>query len=89
MHIEGQGEAVKMAGAIHEAVGMTKTPVPDSATASSETLGIDRKAIEETLGRSGRVNAGILQSGVPRAETITGNGMTLPPALGVATAINF
>src|SRR5216684_2907081 len=71
-----------------EAVGLTKTPGPDSATApaSSETLGIDQKAIEEILGRSGKVNAGILQFGVPRAETITENGVTVPPALGVATA---
>ena len=91
MHIEGQGDAVKMAGAIHEALGLTKTPGPDSgtATASSEPLGIDQKAIEDILGRSGKVNGGILQFGVPRAETITENGMTVPPALGVATAINF
>ena len=91
MHIEGQGDAVKMAGAIHEALGLTKTPGPDSgtATASSEPLGIDQKAIEDILGRSGKVNSGILQFGVPRAETIIENGMTVPPALGVATAINF
>jgi uncharacterized protein DUF1259 len=91
MHIEGQGDAVKMAGAIHEALGLTKTPGPDSgtATASSEPLGIDQKAIEDILGRSGKVNGGILQFGVPRAETIIENGMTVPPALGVATAINF
>jgi len=91
MHIEGHGEAVQMAPAIHEAVGLTKTPGPDSATApaSSETLGIDQKAIAEILGRGRKVNAGILQFGVPRAETITENGMTVPPALGVATAINF
>jgi hypothetical protein len=91
MHIEGHGEAVQMARAIHKAVGLTKTPGPHSATApaSSETLDIDPKAIEEILGRSGKVNAGILQFGAPRAETITENGMTVPPALGVATAINF
>ena len=35
------------------------------------------------------MNGGILQFGVPRAETIIENGMTVPPALGVATAINF
>jgi len=83
MHIEGHGEAV-LARAIHEAVGLTKTPGPDSATApaSSETLGIGQKAIEEILGRSGKVNAGILQFDVPRAETITENGMTVPPAPG-------
>jgi hypothetical protein len=91
MHIEGHGDAVKMAGAIHEALGLTKTPGPDSATApaSPEPLGIDQKAIEEILGRSGKVNSGILQFGVPRAETITENRMTVPPALGVATAITF
>jgi Domain of Unknown Function (DUF1259) len=91
MHIEGHGDAVKMAGAIHEALGLTKTPGPDSAPApaSSEPLGIDQKAIEEILGRNGKVNGGILQFGVPRAETIKDNGMTVPPALGVATAINF
>jgi hypothetical protein len=91
MHIEGHGDAVKMAGAIHEAVGLTKTPGPDSgsAPASSETLGIDQKAVEEILGRSGKVNGGILQFGLPRAETIAENGMIVPPALGVATALNF
>jgi len=91
MHIEGHGDAVKMAGAIHEALGLTKTPGPDSGTATqtSEPLGFDQKAIEDILGRSGKVNGGILQFGVPRAETIIENGMTVPPALGVATAINF
>ena len=91
MHIEGHGEAVQMVPAIQEAVGLTKTPLPDSGTAtpSSEPLGIDQKAIEDILGRSGKVNGGILQFGVPRAETIIENGMTVPPALGVATAINF
>ena len=35
------------------------------------------------------MNGGILQFGVPRAETITENAMVLPPNMGVATAINF
>jgi hypothetical protein len=52
-------------------------------------LGIDQKAVEEALGRSGKVNGGILQFGVPRSETISDGGMTVPPAMGVATAINF
>jgi hypothetical protein len=30
MHIEGHGEAVRMARAIHEAVGLTKTPLSHS-----------------------------------------------------------
>jgi hypothetical protein len=91
MHISGHGDTVKMAHVIHDAVALTKTPGPDagSAPAQSEPLGIDQKAIEEALGRSGKVNGGILQFGVPRAETITENAMVVPPSMGVATAINF
>ena len=91
MHIESHGDGVKMAHAIHDAVALTKTPGPDAsgAAVSSEPLGIDQKAVEQALGRSGKVNGGILQFGVPRAETITENAMVLPPSMGVATAINF
>jgi biotin operon repressor len=91
MHIASHGDAVKMAHAVHDAVAMSKTPGPDTsgAPASSEPLGIDQKAIEDSLGRSGKVNGGILQFGVPRAEAITENGMVVPPTMGVATAINF
>ena len=91
MHIESHGDAVKMAHAIHDAVALTKTPGPDSSgtAPASEPLGIDQKAVEEGLGRSGKVNGGILQFGVPRAEGITENAMPIPPPMGVATAINF
>src|SRR5438270_4480787 len=91
MHISGNGDAVKMAHAIHEAIALTKTPGPDAAgaAAAQEPLGIDQKAIEGALGRSGKVNGGILQFGIPRAETITDEGMTIPPTMGVGTAINF
>jgi hypothetical protein len=81
---------VKMARAIHDAVALTKTPGPDGGGApSSEPPGIDQKKIEELLGQSGKVNGGILQFSVPRAETITDSAMIVPPAMGVATAINF
>jgi hypothetical protein len=91
MHIASHGDAVKMAHAIHDAVALSKTPGPDavSAPATAEPLGIDQKAIEDALGRSGKVNGGILQFGVPRAEAITEGAMVVPPTMGVATAINF
>jgi biotin operon repressor len=91
MHVAGHGDAVKMAHAIHDAVALTKTPGPDtgSGPASSEPMGIDQKAVEEALGRSGKVNGGILQFGVPRADSITEEGMVVPTSMGVATAINF
>ena len=45
--------------------------------------------MEEALGRSGKVNGGILQFGVPRAENVTEEGMIVPPSMGIGTAINF
>jgi biotin operon repressor len=91
MHIASHGDAVKMAHAIHDAVALTKTPGPDAggSPVATEALGIDQKAVEDALGRSGKVNGGILQFGVPRAEAITEDGMPVPPTMGVATAINF
>ena len=91
MHIASRGDAVKMAAAIHDALALSKTPGPDAAgtAASNELSGIDQKKIEEALGRSGKVNGGILAFGVPRAETITDAAMVLPPSMGVGTAINF
>ncbi|MBZ5719552.1 MAG: DUF1259 domain-containing protein [Acidobacteriia bacterium] len=91
MHIASHGDAVKMAHAIHDAVALTKTPGPDTAgvPVAQVELGIDQKKIEDILGHTGKVNGGILQIGVPRAETITENAMVVPPTMGVATALNF
>jgi hypothetical protein len=90
MHIASHGDAVKMARTIHDAIALTKTPGPDAgSTPAAEALGIDHKAVEEALGRSGKVNGGILQFGVPRAENITDEGMVVPPSMGIGTAINF
>ncbi len=92
MHVASHGDAVKMAKAIHDAVSLTKTPGPDAAGAaatSPEALGIEQKKIEDLIGHPGKVNGGILQFTVPRAEEITDNGMTVPPSMGVGTALNF
>ena len=96
MHIASHGDAAQMAKAIHDAVALTKTPAPDAVPASPISaapavieLGFDQKQVEQILGRTGKVNGGVLQIGVPRAETITDSGMTVPPSMGVATALNF
>jgi hypothetical protein len=91
MHIASHGDAVQMAKAIHEALALTKTPGPDAAPAPQPAaeLSFEQKEVEQVLGHTGKVNGGILQIGVPRAETITDSGMTVPPSMGVATALNF
>jgi hypothetical protein len=91
MHIASHGDPVQMAKAIHDAVALTKTPAPDASPAAQAAtdLGFDQKQVEQILGHAGKVNGGILQIGVPRSEKITDSGMTVPPSMGVATALNF
>jgi hypothetical protein len=90
MHVQGHGDAVKLAKTIHDAIALTKTPGADAAPSQSPSdLGIDQKQIEQAVGRSGKVNGGVLQFGVPRSEKIADSGMEIPPSMGVATALNF
>lgn len=88
MHFQGAGDPLKIAVALHAAVALTGTP-PGAQAAVPESLELDTAGINQVLGRAGKVNAGVYQVGVPRAERITEDGIELPPALGVATAINF
>src|SRR5215469_4506664 len=91
MHIASHGDPLQMAKAIRDALALTRTPPADAAATppSTSDLGFDQKQVEQTLGRSGKVNGGVLQFGVPRSETITDSGMSVPPTMGVATALNF
>ncbi len=91
MHIEGHGEAVKLAKAVHDALALTKTPPAETGAAPAEekNIGIDTAQIESTLGHKGKVNGGIFQVGVPRAEKIVDQGMAVPPSMGTATSLNF
>jgi hypothetical protein len=93
MHYSGHGDAVQLATSLREALSASATPLgqpPAAAAASGSGPDIDQKQVEAALGRTGRVNNGILQVSVARAEKITeGTAMELLPAMGVNTAINF
>jgi uncharacterized protein DUF1259 len=93
MHYSGHGEAQQLAAALHEALSASGTPLGQGGgPAPGATAGareIDQKQVEAALGRPGKVNGGILQVSVARAERITENGMELLPAMGVSTALNF
>ena|SRR2546429_398762 len=91
MHISATGDAVKIAKAIHDALSLSKTPftAPASGGDQSQDLGIDTKQLDQIMGQSGKVNGGVFQYSVPRAEAVNDNGMEVPPSMGLATAINF
>ena len=89
MHISGHGDAVKLATSLSATLALTKTPPASAAPVAQAEIDLDTKVVEQALGYKGKVNGGILQFTVPRAEKILDSGMEVPPAMGTATAINF
>ena len=88
MHIEGHGDAVALAHAIHDGLAMSKTPfAPPPGT--SQPTDIDMLGIDHILGFRGKDNGGIYQFGIPRAQPVTEQGMALPSPMGSAIGINF
>src|SRR3989442_1679090 len=90
MHIAGRGTPARLATALHAALALTATPFGAPAAAPpSGSFGIDTAQVAQILGYHGKVNGGVYQVGVPRAEQVTTDGVEVPPSMGLATAINF
>ncbi|HEV2992120.1 MAG TPA: DUF1259 domain-containing protein, partial [Candidatus Angelobacter sp.] len=89
MHIEGHGDAAKLAGSLKKTVALTKTPAPAAPPSTPPAIDLDTSTIDQTLGYKGKINGGVYQVGVPRAEKITDGGMPVPASMGLATALNF
>ena len=93
MHIHAMGDAVTIAKAIHDALALTKTPFAAASSTATAEIGIDTKQIDQIMGQSGRVNGGVYQFSIARADEITDvmgdHKMAIPPAMGLAQAINF
>jgi hypothetical protein len=90
MHVGGQGDPVKLAQTLHAALALSQTPFAVLTSAQPpEPLGLDTAAIEAALGAKGSNNGGVYQFTIPRAESISEDGMVIPPSMGTAIAINF
>ena len=91
MHYLGHGIAAELAESLRAALAESKTPLGKPA-APSPDAGVPPafvKTVEDTLGKNGNFAGGVLAFGIPRAQVITENGMTLSAAQGVAESINF
>ena len=92
MHVGGHGDPVKMATAIHAALGESKTPLsPPAAPATPPAIDLDTAQLDQIIGVKGQANGGVYQFGVPRRDPITEGGMAISPVgpMGAANAINF
>ena len=88
IHFSGKGDALQLAGAIKSVLATTGTPLTAPAM-QTPTTGPDWSKVEAILGKSGRHNGLLLQYSFPRKEKLQESGMEMPPAMGMATAINF
>src|SRR5881397_213283 len=71
MHIHAMGDAVKIAKAVHDALALSKTPFAAPAAGTlTEDLGIDTKQLDQIMGQTGKVNGGVYQYNVARADEI-------------------
>lgn len=89
LHISGRGRAAALATTVRDALARTGTPPAAPAPASPPAFSLDTAQIAQVIGAHGRVNGGVYQIGVPRGGPVTVDSMEIPPAMGVATAINI
>src|SRR5471032_1760292 len=92
MHVGGHGDPAKMAAAIRDALGASKTPLATPAAAApAPQVDLDTAQLDQLIGVKGQANGGVYQFNVPRREPIKENDMVMAPVgpMGVAIAINF
>ena len=93
MHIHAMGDGSKISKSIHDALALSKTPftAPPASTSPAD-IGIDTKQIDQIIGQSGKANGVVYQYSIARADDVSDssmNGFVIPPAMGLAQAINF
>jgi hypothetical protein len=92
MHIAGQGDPVKLAAVIHDALAASKTPLAVAAAASPPpAIDLDTAQLDKIIGVKGQNNGGVYAFAVPRRDPVNEGGMEIAPVgpMGVAQGINF
>lgn len=87
IHYYGEGDAVQLAEKIKSVFAVTGTPLTPALPQTPVT--VDWTKVLAIMGTTGKQNGMLLQYGFPRNEKTTDRGMEMPPAMGMATAINF
>ena len=89
MHVDGHGDAVKLATALHAALAQSRTPFAAAPASPTPPPDLDMAMLDQTLRAKGTANGGTYQFSIPRAEPPRSGGTAIPPAMGSAIAINF
>jgi hypothetical protein len=91
LHVGGQGDPLKLATALHDALALSKTPLTTNPAAAPPAVDLDTAQLDQIIGAKGQNNGGVYAFAVPRRDPISENGMEIKPVgpMGVAEAINF
>ncbi|MBI6872139.1 DUF1259 domain-containing protein [Clostridium aciditolerans] len=87
LHIKGEGDPIKLAQSVRNALSLTTTPF--NIKKQQPPSKIDWKVIEDILGHKGSHKGKVLQLSVPRTKIISEDGHKLSPAMGISHGINF
>ena len=90
MHVRGQGDPAQLAATLRGALARSHTPLtaPPPPPPPAK-LDLDTAALDRTIGRQGKVNGGVYQFTIPRAEKIMEEGMQEGASMGAGIGINF
>jgi hypothetical protein len=90
VHVEGNGDTLKLAAALQEALALTKIPAPTPPAAAADP-GFDAQVIADALGRKGQFEGGVYKYNIARAEPIRAGhtDQMLGAAHGTGIVLNF
>jgi hypothetical protein len=89
MHFRGVGDPLALARAIHNAIKVTATPLPQSEPAHPHTP-LDPSRLASILHGDATVGGGgVVSVTVPRTDHVTLGGVPVSPETGISTTIEF
>src|ERR1044071_1548422 len=78
MHVSGHGDPEKLATALIQALGSSKTPLtPPTPSAQPSAVDLDTAQLDQIIGVKGNNNGGVYQFAVPRRESVSEAGMQI------------
>jgi uncharacterized protein DUF1259 len=83
VHFMGHGDAAKLAGTLHDALLLTRTPMGPAPPPPATPPAIDLPTadLDRIIGHTGKVAGGTYQFAFARAEKIVEHGIEIPPAI--------
>jgi hypothetical protein len=93
LHFSAHGDPLDLSKKIKSVLSVTQTPLTQTDT-NVQTKSVQWSKIESIIGFKGKSKGDVIHFSIPRKEQILDmhlvvHGVTVPPEMGVATAINF